>query len=110
MLRKLSAVFTCLLFTLGILTFGNLLTKPASAGYTEYKEVIWITRYFDPEGDQCHHTVQTVLVPIINDHYNNCHVDPNGGRILGNCPHPHGSAVVDWENVVTDVIIPDADC
>lgn len=112
MLRKVSAVGICLLFTLGILSFSGLLTQPVNAGYNEYKQVTWVTHYYDAEGDFCRYTTFITKVPILNSHYEQCHTapPPGGGRIPGDCTHPHGYTITVYETIATSVTLHDEDC
>ena len=104
MLRKVVAVVACLLFTMGILTFVNLLTEDADAGDDKYKRVTWIVHYETAAGEFCYMTEQTNLVPLQSNHRTRCHqrgVDPPD-----DCVHPHGFDVLFDEQVVDTVIIP----
>ena len=108
MLRKVSAVITCLLFTLGILTFVNLLTEDADAGYDRYKRVTWIIHYETPQGEFCFQTEQTNLVPLDSPHRRKCH-NRNADEDCDD-DRPHGTTVEYNEQVVDTVIIPNCDC
>lgn len=105
MLRKVSAVITCLLFTLGSLTLGLFVTEPAEAYYTEFKEVTWIVHYEDEAGNFCWATKQVVKVGIQNNHYKRCHRPGGGGE--DECKHPHESRVVQWQNSFSTATIPE---
>lgn len=54
----------------------------------------------------------SVELTILNTHYEQCHTPPppDGGRIPRDCTHPHGSSVIVWETVVTEVTLHDEDC
>ena len=109
MLRKVSAVIACLLLTLGTLSFVNLLTEDADAGYDKYKEVTWIVHYETAAGEHCFVARSVSLVPLLSDaspHRNRCHNRNNPPPPGCKEEHPHGQEIVFKQTVVSKVIVP----